>query len=120
MYRAGDAHKGSKSSPGLMHEKLTKIHPNKLVPGILEIAAFVSAITQVKNINSEEAIANLLYTREDITVALIPEVASFGEHCLRKANVKVLREFLTSRQQPDDGLKPVLVARVLALCNTEV
>ena len=41
-------------------------------------------------------------------------------HCLKKANVKVLREFLTSRQQPDDGLKPVLVARVLALCNTEV
>ena len=117
MFRAGEAHKGSKSSPNIMIEKLVEKFPDKIVPGILEIASMISSMAQLKN--TDGALDNLLYTRDSITVERVPEMAAAGERCLKRASVSILRSFLSGKGKAQDGRKPELVKRVLDVCREE-
>ncbi|XRB17648.1 hypothetical protein RI054_16g74930 [Pseudoscourfieldia marina] len=118
LFRDGEAHKGSKASPGIMHEHLVRKHPEKMIPSVLEIASLISSMAQMKS--SGQTLETLVYTKNTITVEVIPEMANKGEQYLKKASVKVLREFLSSKGQPVDGLKAVLLERALAVCEVQV
>ena len=116
---AGDARKGGKASPGMMRERLVATNPNRLVPSILEIAAFVSKLFQTRAPGGDvQALENeLLFTRESITVENVPELATRG--ILSKATVNILKSFLTSKGEATaTGMnKSQLVKHVENVCK---